>query len=224
MLRNALRKDLLLNARHLWGIVPWFAWVAYAMSEPGAGRITAVGGAFVGALMAATMAAREDKLRTTATLASLPVSRRTLVGARYIVALAAGIVTYVVVVAMAAALPWSVQRAADLVELKTSLLALTLASGAIAVLMPVVIRFGLLGVVLFLGLFQALGMGVFVAVEFFGARAAASHTFGSVERGILSLREGLGQPVVILETAAIMGLAMWLSYRLSAFLAERRDL
>jgi hypothetical protein len=223
MLRNALRKDLLLNARHLWGILPWFLWVAYAMSEPDAGRITAVGAAFIGALMATTMAAREDKLRTSATLASLPVSRRTLVEARYLVAYIVGAATYLVVVVMAAALPWSVQRAAELVEVRTLLLTLTLASMAIALLMPVVIRYGLLGVMVFLGAFQLLGVAVMVAFEFFGSRSAVG-VFSAIERRIAALHQGLNQPVVILETAAVVALATWLSFRLSVFLAERRDL
>jgi hypothetical protein len=223
MLRNALRKDLLLNARHLWGILPWFLWVAYAMSEPDAGRITAVGAAFIGALLAATIAAREDKLRTTATLASLPVSRRTLVEARYLVAYIVGAATYLVVVVMAAAMPWSVQRAAELVEARTLLLTLTLASMAIALLMPVVIRYGLLGVLVFLGAFQVLGIGVMVAFEFFGWRSGVG-VFSAVERGIVALYRGLGQPVVILETAAVVALAIWLSFRLSVFFAWRRDL
>jgi len=223
MLRNALRKDLLLNARHLWGILPWFLWVAYAMSEPDAGRITAVGAAFIGALMATTMAAREDKLRTSATLASLPVSRRTLVEARYLVAYIVGAATYLVVVAMAAALPWSVQRAAELIELRTLLLTLTLASTAIALLMPVVIRYGLLGVMVFLGAFQVLGVAVMVAFEFFGSRSAVG-VFSVIERSIAALHQGLNQPVVILETAAVVALAIWLSFRLSVLLAERRDL
>jgi|APFre7841882724_1041349.scaffolds.fasta_scaffold75284_2 ABC-type transport system involved in multi-copper enzyme maturation permease subunit len=223
MLRNALRKDLLLNARHLWGILPWFLWVAYAMSEPDAGRITAVGAAFIGALMATTMAAREDKLRTSATLASLPVSRRTLVEARYLVAYIVGAATYLIVVVMAAALPWSVQRAAELVEPRTLLLTLTLASTAIALLMPVVIRYGLLGVMVFLGAFQVLGVAVMVAFEFFGLRSAVG-IFRVVERSIAALHQGLNQPVVIVETAAVVALATWLSFRLSVFLAERRDL
>ncbi|MCU0250355.1 MAG: ABC-2 transporter permease [Vicinamibacterales bacterium] len=223
MLRNALRKDLLLNARHLWGILPWFLWVAYAMSEPDAGRITAVGAAFIGALMATTMAAREDKLRTSATLASLPVSRRTLVEARYLVACIVGAATYLIVVVMAAALPWSVQRAAELVEPRTLLLTLTLASTAIALLMPVVIRYGLLGVMVFLGAFQVLGVAVMVAFEFFGLRSAVG-IFRVVERSIAALHQGLNQPVVIVETAAVVALATWLSFRLSVFLAERRDL
>ena len=223
MLRNALRKDLLLNARHLWGILPWLLWVAYAMSEPDAGRITAVGAAFIGSLMAATIAAREDKLRTSATLASLPVRRRTLVEARYLVAYAVGAATYLIVVVMAAALPWSVQRTAELVDLKTVLLTLTLASAAIAVMMPLVTRFGILGVVVFLGAFQVLGVAVMVAFEFFGRRSAVG-VFSAIERGISALHRGLDQPAVILETAAVVALATWLSFRLSAFLAERRDL
>jgi hypothetical protein len=223
MLRNALRKDLLLNARHLWGILPWFLWVAYAMSEPDAGRITAVGAAFIGSLMAATIGAREDKLRTTATLASLPVSRRTLVEARYVVAYAVGVATYAVVVAMAALLPWSVQRVGELVQTRTLLLTLALASGAIAALLPVVIRFGILGVVVFLGVFQMLGVGLMVAFEFFGLRSSVG-VFSAIERGIAALHRGLDQPVVIVQTAVVVGLAVWSSYRLSAFLAERREL
>jgi ABC-type transport system involved in multi-copper enzyme maturation permease subunit len=223
MLRNALRKDLLLNARHLWGILPWFFWVAYAMREPGAGRITAVGAAFIGALMATTIAAREDKLRTTATLASLPVSRSTLVEARYLVAYVVGAATYLIVVMMAAGLPWSVQRAAELVEVRTLLLTVTLASAAIALMMPVVVRFGIFGVVLVLGALQLLGVAVMVAFEFFGSKSAVG-VFTVIERGIVALHQGLNQPAVILETAAVVAFATWLSFRLSVFLAERREL
>jgi len=224
MLRNALRKDLLLNARHFWGIVPWFLWVAYALSEPEAGRMTTVGAAFVGALMATTIAAREDKLQTSATLASLPVSRRTLVQGRYVVAYIVGTATYLVVAAMAALLPWSVQNAAELFEAKTVLLTVTLASMIIALLMPVVLRFGILGVLVFLGAFQVVGIVLFVALEFFGKRSGARLFFGTIERGVVALHSGLGQAGPIVETALIVSLSVWLSFRLSVVLAERRDL
>jgi len=224
MLRNALRKDLLLNARHLWGILPWFVWVAYAMSEPDMGRMTAVGAGFIGSLMATTIVAREDKLRTSATLASLPVSRRTLVQARYVVAYVVGTATYLVVAAMAAMLPWSVQDSAELFEVKTVLLAVTLASMAIALLMPVVLRFGLVGVLVFLGAFQVVGVVLFVALEFFGIRSGARLFFGTIERGVVALYSGLGQAGPIVETAVIVGISVWLSFRLSVVLAERREL
>ena len=223
MLRKALWKDLLLNSRHLWGIIPWFVWVAYVMSEPGSGRMTAVGAAFVGSLMAATLGAREDKFKTGATLASLPVSRRVFVEARYVVAFAVGAATYAIVVAMAAALPWSVQRAAQLVDTRTLLLTLTLASGAIAVLMPVVVRFGLVGVVVFLGIFQLLGVALMLTFEFFRTTLGRG-IFMAIEGGIVGLHRSLDQPAVILQTTAALGAAVWLSFRLSVFLAERKEL
>jgi hypothetical protein len=223
MLRKALRKDVLLNARHLWGVLPWFVWVAYVMSEPGAGRMTAVGAAFIGSLMATTLGAREDKFKAGATLASLPVRRRVFVEARYVVAYLMGVATYAVVVAMAAALPWSVQRAAELVDTRTLLLTLTLASGAIAVLMPVVVRFGLMGVLIFLGIFQLLGIALVLAFELFRSTLGRG-AIGAIEQGIVRLHRSLDQPAVILQTAAIVAAAVWLSFRLSVFLAERQEL
>jgi hypothetical protein len=62
-----------------------------------------------------------------------------------------------------------------------------------------------------------------VAFEFFGLRSAVG-IFRVVERSIAALHKGLNQPVVIVETAAVVALATWLSFRLSVFLAERRDL
>lgn len=224
MLRNALRKDLLLNARHLWGILPWFIWVAYALSEPDASRMTAFAAAFIGSLMAVTIGAREDKLRTTATLASLPVSRRTLVQARFVTCYVVGAASYLVVAAMTVVLPWSVQRPAEVFELRTLLLTLTLASMAVALLMPVVLRFGLLGVLIFLGTFQVLGIVLFVALELFGARSAVHGIFGAIERGVIALHAGLGRPATILEAAAVVAVSIWLSFRLSVLLAARRDL
>ena len=112
MLRNALRKDLLLNARHLfWGILPCLRWVAYALSEDGAP---------VGMLRPwAALIGRGDGVdhrgaggqaaHATALLASLPVPRSTLV----LVALPRGPCgrrrDLPVVAALAAVLPWSPQ-------------------------------------------------------------------------------------------------------------------
>jgi hypothetical protein len=124
---------------------------------------------------------------------------------------------------MAAGLPWSVQRAAELVEVRTLLLTVTLASAAIALMMPVVVRFGIFGVVLVLGALQLLGVAVMVAFEFFGSKSAVG-VFTVIERSIVALHQGLNQPAVILETAAVVAFATWLSFRLSVFLAERREL
>jgi hypothetical protein len=75
----------------------------------------------------------------------------------------------------------------------------------------------------FLGVFQVLGIAVMVAFEFFGSRSAVG-VFSAIERGIGSLHRGLDLPAVILETVAVLAFTMWVSLRLSVFLAERRDL
>jgi len=117
-----------------------------------------------------------------------------------------------------------VQDPAELFEVKTVLLTVTLASMIIALLMPVVLRFGLLGVVVFLGAFQVVGVVLFVALEFFGIRSGARLFFGTIERGVVALYSGLGQAGPIVETAVIVSISVWLSFRLSVVLAERRDL
>jgi hypothetical protein len=224
MLRNALRKDLLLNARHLWSILPWFVYVGYVLlREPQMTAVTAGGSTLVGALLAATIGAREEKLHVAATLASLPVRRRTLVEGRYVVACLVGVAMYVIVAAMAAVLPGPVQHAGDAFRPNTVLVSLALAAAVVALLMPVVIRFGLVGVLGFLASFQVLGAVLFVVFKVFGVRSAG-RIFGAAEHGVQAWHAALGRPLPILETAIVVGLAVWLSFRLSVYLAERRDL
>lgn len=224
MLRNVLRKDLLLNTRHFWGILPWFVYVVYVLvREPQMTGVTAGGSTLVGALMAATLAAREEKLRATATLASLPVRRRTLVEGRYVVALLVGVAMYVTIALLAAALPSSRHAAAAVFQPNTVLVSLALSAFTVALLMPVVIRFGLVGILVFLAGFQVLGAVLFAAFEFFGVRAAG-RIFAAAEHGIQTWHAALGRPLPIIETAIAVCISVWVSFRLSVFLAERRDL
>jgi hypothetical protein len=224
MLRNVLRKDLLLNARHFWGILPWFMYVAYVLvREPQMSGVTAGGSTLAGALMAATLGAREDKLHAFATLASLPVRRRTLVEGRYVVACLVGAATYAIVALAALAIPSSRQAAASVFQSETVLLSLALAAMVVSLLMPVVIRFGLAGVLVFLAAFQAAGAVLFAAFQMFGVRAAG-RVFGAAERGVQAWHAALARPLPLLETAVIVAVSVWLSFRLSVFLVERRDL
>ncbi len=103
------------------------------------------------------------------------------------------------------------------------LVSLALAAMVVALLMPVVIRFGLIGVLVFLASFQVLGAVLFVALQIFGVRAAG-RVFGAAEHGIQAWHAALARPLPILETGVIVGISVWLSFRLSVFLAERRDL
>ena len=224
MLRNAIRKDLLLNGKQFWGLIPWFAWAAYALGQARMGAMTAVSGALIGALMTVSICAREDKFHATAFLASLPVTRRALVQARYLLAFVMGAAALVFVAGMAAMLPWSVQSAAQAFEPKTLLLGAAVAGVSVALLMPVAIRFGVLGVIGFFAVLQLLGIALLVLPGALGMKDVLKGIFRAAERGFIGLHGSLDQPGTILQTAVIVAIAVWMSFHVSVFLVERQDL
>lgn len=224
MLRNAIRKDVLLNGKQFWGLFPWFAWAAYALGQEHMGAMTAVSGAMIGALMTVTLCAREDKFHATAVLASLPVPRRTFVQARYVLAFAVGAASLVIVAGMGAVLPWSMQTAAQAFDLRTLLLGATVAGVSAALLMPLAIRFGLVGVVGLLAVLQVAGIALLVLPAALGTKDALTGMFRAAERGFIGLHGSLDQPGTILQTALVVAIATWLSFRVSVLLVERQDL
>jgi ABC-type transport system involved in multi-copper enzyme maturation permease subunit len=224
MLRNAIRKDVLLNGKQFWGILPWFAWAAYALGQPHMGALTSVSGALIGALLTVGICAREDKFHATAVLASLPVTRRTFVQARYLLAFVMGAAAFLVVAGMGAVLPWSVQTAAQAFDLKTLLLGAAVAGVSVAMLMPLAIRFGLLGVVGMLAVPQVAGIALLVLPGALGTKDVLKGIFRAAERGFIGLHGALDQPETILQTAVIVAIAVWVSFHVSVFLVERQDL
>jgi len=224
MLRNAIRKDVLLNGKQFWGLMPWFAWAAYALGQEHMGELTAVSGALIGALMTVSICAREDKFHATAVLASLPVTRRTFVQARYLLAFVMGAAALVIVAGMAAVLPWSVQTAAQAFDLRTVLLGATVAGVSVALLMPLAIRFGLLGVIGFFAVLQVAGIVLLVLPGALGMKDVLKGIFRAAERGFISLHASLNQPGPILQAAVVVAIVVWMSYQLSVFLVERQDL
>jgi hypothetical protein len=224
MLRNAIRKDLLLNGKQFWGLVPWFVWAAYALGQEHMGAMTAVSGALIGALMTVSICAREDKFGATAFLASLPVSRRSLVWARYVLALVTGAGSMAAVAAMSAVLPWSVQSVTEAFEPKTLLLGVTVAGVSVAMLMPLAIRFGVLGLLGFFAALQVAGIALLMLPAAFGMKDVLKGIFRAAEQGFIGLHGALDQPGTILQTAVIVAIAVWVSFQVSVLLVERQDL
>lgn len=225
MLRKLLRKDVLLNARLFWGLVPLLLWVGYALSEPGLSFATSgVLMAFAGTLSACLVGAREDKFRARAVLHSLPVTRTDVVRARYAAALIVGVACFAIVTVMALSLPWSARSAADTLTLKVVLFALSCIVATASVMLPFAIRFGMVGVLVMMGALQVGGMVTLFWAEFSGRRGIARAVFGSVEGGLKAVYAGLDQPGFILVTAVVLGFGLWASQRFSVFLTERQEL
>lgn len=225
MLRKLFVKDLQLNPHLFWGVLPFFAWIAYAVREDGApvGMLTTVS-ALMGAATAATVAAREDRFHATALLASLPVARTTLVLSRYALAAAAGGAAFVTAALLAALLPWSPHPMSAIFDARSVLMAIVFIGASTALLLPLALRFGLVGVVGFFAILQVGGVGLFFLSSAFGMREPMRAVFGGAESLIKNLYASLSAPgAAVLVLAAVAG-AGWLSYRTSVWLVARRDL
>ena len=225
MLRRLFMKDVRLNPHLFWGAVPFFVWVAYALHEDGApvGMLTVVSGV-MGATTAATVAAREDRFHATALLASLPVPRETLVLSRYVLAVAAGAAAFLVAAVLAAMLPWSSHSLGTIFDPRTVVMALVIVGSGIAVLLPMALRFGLVGVVAFFAVLQVAGVGLFFIASMFGLRQPMRLVFGSLDSGLHALHASFADPGASALALIVLAGALWVSYRLSIWLTTRRDL
>ena len=225
MLRRLFVKDLRLNPHLFLGVIPFFAWVAYALQEDGAplGMLTTVS-ALMGAATASTVAAREDRFHATALLASLPVTRATLVRSRYTLAGAAGAAAFVTVALLAALLPWSPHPLSAVFDLRLVMMAVVIVGASAGLLLPLALRFGLMGVVGFFAVLQVAGVGLFVLSSAFGLRGPLRAVFGGVESGILAIHARLADPAGALLALGAVAAALWVSYRASVWLVARRDL
>ena len=225
MLRKLFMKDLRLNPHLFWGAVPFFVWVAYALREDGApvAMLTVVSGV-MGATTAATVAAREDRFHATALLASLPVPRETLVLSRYVLAAAAGGAAFLAAAALAAMLPWSRHALGSIFDPRTVMMALVIVGSGIAVLLPMALRFGLVGVVAFFAVLQVAGVALFFISSMFGLRQPMRVVFGSVDAGLRALHASFAGAGASALALVVLAGALWASYWLSVWLTTRRDL
>lgn len=225
MLRKLFVKDLQLNPHLFWGVLPFFAWIAYAVREDGApvGMLTTIS-ALMGAATASTVAAREDRFHATALLASLPVARRTLVLSRYALAAAAGGAAFVTAALLAAVLPWSPHPMSVIFDARSVLMAVVFVGASTALLLPLALRFGLMGVVGFFAVLQVAGVGLFFLSSVFGLREPMRAAFGGVESFILTLYASLSVPGLAALVLAAVAVAGWVSYWMSVWLVSRRDL
>lgn len=225
MLRKLFLKDVRLNPHLFWGVIPFFVWVAYALREGGApvAMLTVISGV-MGATTAATVAAREDRFHTTALLASLPVARGTLVLSRFLLAAAAGAACFLAAAALAALLPWSSHALGAIFDPRTVMMALVIIGSGIAVLLPMALRFGLVGVVAFFAVLQVAGVVLFFIASTFGLRQPMRLVFGGLESGLRALHASFAGAGASALALAVLGGVLWMSYRLSVWLTTRRDL
>jgi hypothetical protein len=223
MLRKMFVKDFILNGKVFLGLLWLFVWVAYASRDlNGAGMATVLGG-IAATLMTVTLGAREERFHAAAVSFSLPVTRREMVRYRYIAGHVIGITAFLFTCVVMVSVPWSKVTAAQVFDPRTLMFALVTVSLTIAFGMPFVLRFGVMGLFVGLGSLQIAGLLAFVLAVVVGSALSIKPVLYACERIIRQTHESLGSAAYAVELLLAVAVLTWLSFRLSVWLIERRD-
>jgi len=171
----------------------------------------------------AVMVTREDKFNAMVLGCSLPVSRKTIVRARFVLWLGLALAGVFGAFALGAFLPSSNFDAGDLFARGPILTALTGVSLLLALLLPFTLRFGMKGVLIFLASTQVLGVILLTVMQVTRSsldRALVEKILG----GIAHLRAFLGPSGFDLVLVAILVGFLGASYVLSVRVFEGREL
>jgi len=223
-MREVVWKDLVLNRNTL---------LANGLILGGTfGLLNAFGGdspramAFFAGLMVAfapvTIVSREDRARAMALSCSLPVTRRTIVRARYALGLALMIPGVLGMLGIAALVPTPV-AAAELFRPSLLLLAYGVSLLIMAVMFPLTLRLGSMGLIVLLASFQVLGV-VLLTLAQLTHSDADRHILDSIVQFFREAAATLGTPGFQVVVVAVLAAVLALSYRVSVFVFERREL
>lgn len=181
---------------------------------------------FTGLMMAflpVMIVTREDKFKAMALGCSLPVSRETIVRARYSLALAGAAAGVAFAIGLALLVPTSKLTAEGLLRPGILLQGFTVPAFLLAFLLPFSFRFGAFGLILVLVGFQVLGIVGLWLVKFTNSDADRRFIDMLVE-GFRNLHAQAGPVGFYLLLTAILLLVLMASYGLSVRVFRRREL
>jgi ABC-type transport system involved in multi-copper enzyme maturation permease subunit len=225
MLRELIAKDLRLTRRRLLLNVGVFAVFLTVLASTGdlPPGLLAGAAALMFSFVPVTVVAQEDRNRAAAVACSLPVRRRDVVGARYLLGLGAGAAGLLLAVVLALALPGSPHTAASVLAPGTLLAATATLVVSLAVFLPFTIRFGLIGILGALAALQVLGMAGLALANRFGGAGPRALVRGLVA-GVTSTHAALGDALFAGVALAVLAALLLLSVRLATRLFEQKEL
>lgn len=219
-MRELITKDLRLHKRYLLilGVICPLYMGGFGARLDRPVTFAAFGG-FVCAIGVLMLFTREDKFKSVGFGLSLPATRREVLVSRYLLSWALMVLCYVLGAAVAVAVPRSKLGAAGFGP-GTVLAALALMTLYFGGLMPLTVRFGPIGIIVFMVILQVLGIAT-LSFRFLikDARAFAA----AVNAALSAAQEALGPAgfaAALIAAIVLMNLA---SFGLSLRLFERKD-
>jgi len=225
-MRRVMKKDLILNRRVILinglifaALLAFFAtWQADLPP-----RVYAGFSSLMVSFLPAVMVTREDKFNAMVLGCSLPVRRKTIVRARFVLWLGLALAGVLGAFALGGFLPFSNFRAGDLFAWGPILTALTGVSLLMALLLPFTLRFGMKGVLIFLASTQVLGV-ILLTVMQVRHSSADRALMEKILGGIARLQAFLGPSGFNLLLVAFLVGLLGISYVSSVRVFEGREL
>jgi hypothetical protein len=224
MLR-VMRMDLIMNRTALLAnLVIMTGFLAFMCSwEEGASK-----GAFAffaGIMMAfipVMIVTREDKFKAMALGCSLPVTRETIVRARYVLAVGSSVLGISLALTVGSLIPTSNFGAGELFQMGVVFLALSVTTLVVAILLPFTLRFGAMGLILVLVFFQVLGI-VALTLAKATESSADKRLIDSIIQGVGDLYAWAGPVGFYPGLLAFLSVVLLVSYALSVRVFRTRE-
>ena len=220
-----VRRELILNKNLIiiflvYVSVLWI-WVSLQKIPP---KMAIMIFSFIVPMLSLSLQAREDKFKAWISTCSLPTTRNAIVKARFFTLWIFTFAALFYAVVVSALIPGNQTMLAQLLTLKTLFLSLFFISLCLAVLLPFIIRFGIVGIMIFLVAAQVLGIVFLMLTRLTGRNENFLRSFlNLIIDGIKYLfnHEGtlLFYFTIILAAAALN----FFSLKISQFLLARKD-
>lgn len=229
MLHKLLLREWILTRRALLALVGIFAaFQAYFVCRASSPRQFLVFAGVYAAFLTLPLFLREDRFHAGAWSCTLPIRRQDLVRARFVGAWIFVTGALALTLVPAGLMPGSRVQVTAIFEPATLSVAAATVTIILALMLPFAIRFGSLGVMIFLVAIQMIGgIVLLIAVKTRGrpSRGGGVLTSGieALSDSLVALREVLSPAGFYLAVALALILANWLGYRLAVALFRRRE-
>ncbi|RPI28213.1 MAG: ABC-2 transporter permease [Acidobacteria bacterium] len=177
----------------------------------------------IATLLPLSFVSREDKFRSTRLICSLPLTRKAVTRYRYLSAWAYASTLGLFAAALIGIALWMRSELPRLLTPGVLLVGLTCISLALAVFLPVVIRFGLWGLIIPLVILQVLGVVTMILVSVSSRRLNFSSLVVPVRAWLDTAYSELGPPLYYLGWLALLVILNLVSCRFSEWLFARRE-
>jgi ABC-2 family transporter protein len=211
-----IRRDILLHKKFIVFLgVFYLIYLGYFGSRLDNPRILAIIGPFLMAIFPISIFSREDKFKSLAFCLSLPMTRAEFLRARYALSWIMMGVVYAAAALLMSVLPGAKTQAAEALDVRTLLLTLLVTSLLFGFLMPLSVRFGWMGLIIFLVALQVLG----ALVLFIRPLAKLIlPMFSAYPRAIETVHAAAGPAGALAAGVIVLFLLNYASYRVSTAL------